>query len=67
MFVELVLHICLLDDARKCRDESLTFADVSMITCMLTAQPVAAQHMERRPRWYLSKWSCRPAGLHAKA
>lgn len=65
--VELALTICLLDDARKCREETLVFADTSLFTCMVGAQPVAAQHMELRPRWYLSRWTCRPAGLHAKA
>ena len=65
--IELVLSICLLDDALKCREETLTFADLSLITCMIGAQPIAAQHMELRPRWYLSRWTCRPAGLHAKA
>ena len=65
--VELVLSICLLDDARKCRDEALTFTDTSLITCMIGAQPIAAQHMELRPRWYLKRWTCRPAGMHAKA
>jgi hypothetical protein len=65
--VELALTLCLLDDANKCREESLTFADVSVFTCMVACQPVIAQHMERRPRWYLARWTCRPAGLHAKA
>lgn len=65
--IELVLTICLLDDARKCREEALTFADVSLLTCAIGAPPIAAQHMETRPRWYLARWSCRPAGLHAKA
>jgi hypothetical protein len=65
--IELVLSICLLDDALKCREETLTFADLSLVTCMIGAQPIAAQHMELRPRWYLSRWTCRPAGLHAKA
>lgn len=65
--IELALTICLLDDARKCREESLTFTDVSVFSCMVGAQPVAAQHMELRPRWYLARWTCRPAGMHAKA
>ena len=65
--IELVLTICLLDDARRCREEALTFAEVSLMTCMVGAQPIVAQHMELRPRWYLSRWTCRPAGMHAKA
>jgi len=64
--VELVVTICLLDDAMKCREESLVFADVSQITCMVAAQPQVASYMERRPRWYVKKWACQIAGQHAK-
>jgi len=64
--IELVLSICLLDDARKCRDESLTFADVSLLTCAVGGQAQIAQYMEHRPRWYVKRWSCRPAGTYAK-
>jgi hypothetical protein len=64
--VELVLSLCLLDDARKCREESLTFADVSILTCSIAGQSQIATYMERRPRWYVKRWSCRQAGLHAK-
>lgn len=65
--IELALTICLLDDARKCRDEALTFSDVSVLTCMVGGQAQVAAYMERRPRWYVSRWTCRSAGMFAKA
>lgn len=65
--IELVISLCLLDDARKCREESLTFADVSIFTCMVGGQAQIAAYMERRPRWCVSRWSCRQAGQFAKA
>lgn len=65
--IELVLTICLLDDAQKCRDESLVFADASVLACVMAGQPIAAQYMELRPRWYISRWACRQAGQFAKA
>jgi hypothetical protein len=65
--VELIVSICLLDTANKCHEESLTFADVGLLTCMVGGQAQIAAYMERRPRWYVSRWSCRHAGQFAKA
>jgi len=36
--VELALTVCLLDTANKCREESLTFSDVGLLTCMVGGQ-----------------------------
>lgn len=65
--IELAITVCLLDDALKCREESLTFQDVSILTCMVGGQAQIAAHMEKRPRWYVRKWACRSAGHYAKA
>jgi hypothetical protein len=67
--LELVVHICLQSDPAKCREEALTFSteSVTPMQCLMSAQPVIAQHMELRPRWVCKKWSCRPAGQYAKA
>ena len=64
--IELTLIICLLDDANKCRDEHMTFQDVSLLTCMVGGQAQIASYMERRPRWYVKRWACEPAGKYAK-
>lgn len=64
--IELVLSICLLDDARKCRDESLTFTDVTLLTCAVGGQAQVASYMELRPRWFVNRWSCQQAGKVAK-
>ena len=64
--IELVLSICLFDDARKCRDEILTFTDVTLMTCAIGGQSQIAAYMEHRPRWYVKRWSCQPAGKYAK-
>lgn len=63
--IELVMHICLLTNNSKCHDEHLTFADAPVI-CVIAAQPIIAIYMERRPRWFVKKWTCRPAGQFSK-
>ena len=62
LVIELALTICLLDDSRICREEHMTFANVSIFTCMIGGQAQIADYMQRRPRWYVSKWKCQPAG-----
>jgi hypothetical protein len=64
--VELVISMCLLDNSNKCREEHLTFSDVSLITCAISGQAQFANYMELRPRWYVKRWTCEPAGRFAK-
>lgn len=64
--IELVFAICLLDDASKCREEHLTFGDVSLLTCAVGGQAQIASYMERHPRWYVKRWACQPAGTVAR-
>ncbi len=64
--VELVISMCLLDNANKCRDEHMVFQDVSILTCTIAGQSHIANYMERFPRWYVKRWTCEPAGKFAK-
>lgn len=64
--IELVLSICLLDNASKCREEHLTFSDLSLLTCVVGGQAQIAAFMERHPRWYVKRWACQQAGRFAK-
>jgi hypothetical protein len=66
MFTELTLIICLLDNANKCREEHMTFQDVSILTCAISGQAQVANYMERFPRWYVKRWTCDAAGKFAK-
>jgi hypothetical protein len=66
MLTELALTICLLDDAQKCREEHMTFSDVSLLTCSIAGQAQVAHYMERRPRWFVKRWACQQAGKYAK-
>jgi hypothetical protein len=65
--IELAFTICSIVEGAKCREQSLVFSDVSLITCMVGAQPQLAMWAEQHPNWTISKWHCRPAGLYAKA
>lgn len=65
--IELAITICLFANTHKCRDEALTFSNVSVLTCLVGGQAQIAAYMERRPRWFVARWTCRPAGMIAKA
>lgn len=64
--VELIVSLCLLGNPQKCHEEALTFAETPILTCMVAGQAQVATYMERRPRWFVKRWSCQPAGKFAK-
>lgn len=57
--IELAFIACLVADRATCREESLLFADVAILTCMVGAQPQLAQWTEANPEWAIDRWSCR--------
>jgi hypothetical protein len=67
--LELVFTACSLLQGASCKQVSLTYSmeSVSLIQCMTGAQPVIAAWVREHPNWTVAKWSCRPAGLYAKA
>lgn len=64
--IELALVVCSIVEGAKCKDVSLVYADVSMITCMVAAQPQIAAWAEGHPNWKVTRWSCRVPGQYAK-
>lgn len=64
--VELAFTICSIVEGAKCQERSLVFSDLSIMTCMVGAQPQLAIWAESHPNWRIAKWSCRPSGLYAK-
>lgn len=57
--IELAFVACLIEDPTSCRDESLLFADVAILTCLVGAQPRLAIWKEAHPDWVIERWSCR--------
>lgn len=65
--IELVFTVCSLLEGAKCKEQSLVFQDLSLMTCLVGAQPQLARWAEGHPNWTVSKWTCRQAGMFAKA
>lgn len=65
--IELVLTVCSIVQGANCREVSLTFSDVSLMTCMVGAQPQIAMWKEGHPNFTVNRWTCRAAGQYAKA
>ena len=62
MFIKLVISACLLT-SDECRDHVILFdpRDVTVMACMMSAQPIIAQWQDRNPHWRVVRWTC---GIH---
>ncbi len=67
--IELVFVVCLKTMPHLCEQRSLSYLeDISMMTCMMQAQPQLAQWSESNPNLQISSWSCQSADRrHVKA
>jgi hypothetical protein len=64
----LAMIVCsILHDGGRCKEVELTYADISVMTCLMAGMPEVARWGSEHPNWTVAKWSCRPAGLYAKA
>lgn len=67
--IELVLTLCLLSDPSRCHEHSLIYPAESGLTpysCMMKSPPEIAKQLEARPKEFVKRWTCRPAGKYAK-
>lgn len=67
--IELAILACLLDNPTKCKDVSLLYMaeSVTPMQCMAASQAEIAKWTLYHPRWFAKKWTCRRAGIYAKA
>jgi hypothetical protein len=67
--IELIVSVCLIDDAARCKDVRLNFMqeNVSARECMFTGQIEIAKWSGDHPEWRVARWQCGRAGLMAKA
>lgn len=67
--IELMLAVCLVDQPSACKDVSLVYdsESVSLLQCMMGAQPQIAEWREAHPKWQIARWRCGIAGRLAKA
>ncbi len=67
--IVIVLSVCMIQDAGKCKDINLNFMaeHVTPQQCMMYGQSEIAKWMEGHPNWRIARWSCGRAGQLAKA
>lgn len=56
----LVFTACLQNtpETIKCREHTLMFSDVPLLTCVLGAQGMLAQWVNTHPNHYIVRWEC---------
>jgi hypothetical protein len=64
--IELVFVACLAAAPAQCQERSLSYADLSLMTCMMGAQGALAEWKAQQPAWRISKWSCQIAGARGQ-
>ena len=59
MFIELVILACLSGDG-TCREFQQLYdpREVSLMTCLVTAQPQVAAWQVEHPLWQVRRWRC---------
>jgi hypothetical protein len=60
--MELIFVVCLSSDPTACDRKAMQFSDMSMMACVVCAQPVLAQWTNEHPGWDIQRWVCQPAG-----
>lgn len=66
--IELFITACLLTNASHCRDVSLVYLaqGVTPQECIIRSQVEISKWSASQPKWFASRWGCRPAGQTAK-
>jgi hypothetical protein len=60
--IELVFVVCLRTMPHLCEERSLAYVeDVSLMSCMMQAQPHLAQWSATNPNLQVTRWSCQNA------
>ncbi|MFT4150509.1 MAG: hypothetical protein QM656_09950 [Paracoccaceae bacterium] len=57
--IELAFIACLAAEPSACEKKSLTYAEISPMTCMIGAQPMLAEWAQSHPKWHVARWTCR--------
>jgi hypothetical protein len=64
--IELLFVTCLVASPDACQERSILYQqDVSLMGCMMIAQPELAKWAEAHPKDQIARWSCRQAGAGA--
>jgi hypothetical protein len=58
--IELIISVCLIGQAERCKDVHLTYTaqSVTPMQCMMSGQPQIAQWINFHPKWAVKRWKC---------
>ncbi len=56
--MEIAFVVCLSAEPLTCHTEAMQFSDMSMMACMVCAQPLIAQWADEHPGWQVQRWTC---------
>jgi hypothetical protein len=57
--IELVMTVCTVANLNLCEDKRIKLeANISVMACMMTAQPTMAQWVAENPDWQIKRWAC---------
>lgn len=60
--IELAFVVCLRTMPDQCEERRLSYLpDISLMTCMMQAQPQLAQWSEAHPNLTVARWTCQSA------
>ncbi len=65
--IELVFVACLAATPTTCEERRMQYVNVSLMECMMGAQPQLAQWSETHPGWRVGRWQCRFPQITKKA
>ncbi|TNC69827.1 hypothetical protein [Rubellimicrobium roseum] len=58
--IELAFVVCLGTEPMRCEQKAMQFADVSLMACLMGAQPQLAEWLNDHPGWEVRRWTCQP-------
>jgi hypothetical protein len=65
-FLELVMTVCTMANSNVCEDKRIILeSNVSLVQCVMTAQPTMAQWAAENPEWTIIRWTCEDS-LHRR-
>ncbi|QHQ34666.1 hypothetical protein [Algicella marina] len=56
--IELIFMACLATNPVECEERRMHYVDVSLMQCVMAAQPQLAKWTETHPGWQVGRWKC---------
>lgn len=64
--ISLIFTACSIVNGAQCREVTLNYEDVSLMTCQMQAQQPMAEWQIEHPNFTVGRYTCQIAGMYAK-